>query len=95
MIDVKRRKFLAWRIRAKPHGEVRDVLYLMKCSPTLPNLAVMDKGYDSEPMHTSLRDIGVWSIVPSVSTAGEEDTANNSGIALIMPYIGSATWLKA
>ena len=65
MIDVKRRKFLAWRIRTKPQGEVRDVKYLMKCSPTLPNLAIMDKGYDSEPMHSSLRDLGVWSIAPT------------------------------
>lgn len=65
MIDVKRRKFLAWRIRATPRGEKCDVLYLMKQSPTLPDLALMDKGFDSEPLHTSLRDMGVWSVAPT------------------------------
>ncbi|HLC84363.1 MAG TPA: transposase [Candidatus Nanoarchaeia archaeon] len=65
MIDVKRRKFLAWRIRAKPRGEKCDVPYLIRHSPVLPELILMDKGFDSEPLHTYLRDIGVWSVAPT------------------------------
>jgi hypothetical protein len=64
MIDVKRRKFLSWRIRALPKGEKRDVPYILRHSPVLPELILMDKGFDSEPLHTLLRDAGVWSIAP-------------------------------
>lgn len=64
MIDVARRKFLSWRTRAKPRGEKCDVRYLVEHSPVLPQLVLMDKGFDSEPLHTYLRDCGVWSIAP-------------------------------
>ncbi len=64
MIDVKRRKFLAWRIRAVPKGEKCDVPYLLRKSPALPELALMDKGFDSEPLHEAMREKGVYSIAP-------------------------------
>lgn len=64
MIDVKHRKFLSWRIRAKPRGEKCDVPYLLKHSSVLPELVLMDKGFDSQPLHTYLRDKGVWSVAP-------------------------------
>lgn len=64
MIDVIRRKFLSWRIRATPRGEKCDVPYLIKHSPVLPELVIMDKGFDSNPLHTWLRDHGIWSIAP-------------------------------
>lgn len=64
LVDVARRKFLAWRIRAKPRGEKCDVLYLLEHSPTLPKGVVMDKGFDSNPLHTSIREKGVWSVAP-------------------------------
>jgi len=64
MIDVKRRKFLAWRIRARPRGEKCDVQYLLDHSPTKPNGILMDKGFDSNPLHTWLRDQGIWSVAP-------------------------------
>lgn len=64
MIDVIRRKFLSWRIRATPRGEKCDVPYLVRHSPVLPELVVMDKGFDSNPLHTWLRDNGIWSIAP-------------------------------
>jgi len=64
MIDIKRRKFLSWRIRAKPRGEKCDVPYLIRKSPALPELVLMDKGFDSNPLHTWLRDHGVWSVAP-------------------------------
>jgi len=64
MIDVKRRKFLAWRIRARPRGEKCDVQYLLDQSPTLPDGVLMDKGFDSNPLHASLRERGIWSVAP-------------------------------
>jgi len=64
MIDVKRRKFLSWRFRAKPRGEKCDVPYLIRHSPILPELILMDKGFDSQPLHEWLRDEGIWSVAP-------------------------------
>ena len=64
MVDVCRRKFLSWRIRARPRGEKCDVPYLIERSPVLPEGVLMDKGFDSEPLHTYLRDQGVWSVAP-------------------------------
>jgi len=65
MIDVKRRKFLSWRVRAKPKGEKCDVPYLIKKSPILPELVLMHKGFDSNPLHEWLREQGIWSIAPT------------------------------
>jgi len=64
LIDIARRKFLAWRIRAIPQGEKCDVLYLLEHSPTLPNGLLMDKNFDSNPLHTAIREKGVWSVAP-------------------------------
>jgi len=64
LVDVLRRKFLAWRFRATPRGEKCDVPYLIKKSPVLPALVLMDKGFDSNPLHAWLRDHGIWSIAP-------------------------------
>ena len=64
MIDVCRRKFLSWRIRAKPRGEKCDVPYLVKQSPVKPDGILLDKGFDSNPLHTLLREQGIWSIAP-------------------------------
>jgi hypothetical protein len=64
MVDVLRRKFLASRIRARPRGEKCDVPYLMRTSSTQVELVLMDKGFDSEPLHRWLRDQGTYSIAP-------------------------------
>lgn len=64
MIDVAQRKFLSWRTRATPRGEKCDVPYLLRKSPLLPNGILMDKGFDSNPLHTYLRDQGIWSVAP-------------------------------
>ena len=64
MIDVKLRKFLSWRFRAKPRGEKCDVPYLIRKSPTTPETVLMDKGFDSQPLHQWLRDEGIYSIAP-------------------------------
>ncbi len=64
MIDVEHRKFLSWRFRAKPRGEKCDVPYLVQHSPILPEGVLMDKGFDSNPLHAFLRKEGMWSIAP-------------------------------
>ena len=64
MIDVKRRKFLAWRVRATPRGEKCDVQYLLDCSSNIPDGILMDKGFDSNPLHAMLRERGIWSVAP-------------------------------
>jgi len=64
MVDVKRRKFLAWRTRAWPRGEKCDVHYLLDHASVLPNGLLLDKGFDSNPLHSSLRERGIWSIAP-------------------------------
>lgn len=64
MIDIVRRKFLSWRIRARPRGEKCDVPYLIRKSPCKINGVLLDKGFDSNPLHSYLRDKGIWSIAP-------------------------------
>jgi transposase len=64
LVDIPRRKFLSWRFRATPKGEKRDVPYLMRQTPVRPDLVLMDKGFDSEPLHQFLRESGVWSVAP-------------------------------
>jgi len=65
MIDVKRHKFLAWRVRAKPRGETRDVPYLFTHAATKPGGVLMDKGFDAEKIHEYCDNHGVWSIAPT------------------------------
>ena len=64
MVDVNRQVFLAWRIRAQPRGEKCDVPYLIGMTPTLPDGILMDKGFDSNPLHEYIRDCGIWSVAP-------------------------------
>jgi len=64
MVDVKQRKFLAWRFRAAPRGEKVDVPYLIRHSPIAPEIVLMDKGFDSNPLHTWLREQGIFSVAP-------------------------------
>ena len=64
MIDVVRRKFIAVRHHAKKSGEVPDVYYFLKQSPSEIELAVLDKLYDSEKLHRFLRERGTYSIIP-------------------------------
>lgn len=64
MIDVKRRKFLSWKIRARPRGEKCDVSYLIRHALPIPDWLLMDKGFDKESLHKYLRDCGIWSVAP-------------------------------
>ena len=64
MVDVERKKFLSWRFRAKPRGETLNVPYLLKHAPVKPELVLMDKGFDSNSVHSWFRDRGMWSVAP-------------------------------
>jgi len=64
MVDVKRRKFLSWRFRATPRGEKVDVPYLIRHCTITPDTILMDKGFDSNPLHAWLREQGIWSVAP-------------------------------
>ena len=64
MVNVEKRKFLSARIRAYPVHDVKDVPYLVKHSPILPEISIMDKGYDSNKVHAYFRDKGVCSVIP-------------------------------
>ena len=64
MIDVEKRKFLSCRIRAKIRGEKCDVPYLVRKSPCKLNGIILDKGFDSNPLHMFLREQGIWSVAP-------------------------------
>lgn len=65
MIDIDSRKILSARVRLRPAGDVKDVHGLIKRAHKPPWSVVMDKGYDSEPLHKWLDTHGVWSIAPT------------------------------
>jgi len=62
--DVKRRKFLSAKLRAKPRHDTQDVVYLLKHSPVLAETNLLDKGYDANWVHALFREQGVCSIIP-------------------------------
>ena len=64
LVDTDSRRVLAARVRLRPAGDVRDVHGLVQRSHTRPWSIVMDKGYDSEPLHEWLDSRGIWSISP-------------------------------
>jgi transposase len=64
MIDVEKRKFLAGCFFAKPHGEAKNVSRLHKQSPTVPEVLLMDKGFDAEYLHQWLNEHGTFSVAP-------------------------------
>jgi transposase len=64
LIDVNKRKFLSVRLRSKPRGEKCDVPGLIRKSPVKVELVLMDKGFDSNPLHDWLRNNNVWSVAP-------------------------------
>ena len=64
MVDAIRRKFIAVRHHATKCGEIPDAYYLLKLFPAKIDMALMDKLYDSEKLHTFLRERGTCSIIP-------------------------------
>lgn len=64
MVNIEKRKFLSARIRAYPVHDVKDVKYLVKNSCVIPDTTLMDKGYDSNKIHSFMRDNGICSVIP-------------------------------
>lgn len=57
LVDTRRKKVLAARIRVLPRGDPRDVPALIKqCAP---RILVADKGYDSEAVHEHCFERGI------------------------------------
>ena len=57
-------KILSLRLRQKYCHDIKDVKYLVKQLAQKPEIILMDKGYDSEPLHKYFRDQNIWSIAP-------------------------------
>lgn len=63
LVDTRRKKVLAARIRVLPVGDCRDVPALLKqCAP---RIVVADKGYDSEAVHEHCFEHGITSMIPA------------------------------
>lgn len=66
VIDTRRKKILALRVRAKPRHDTKDVKYLLKRIST-PKVLVGDKGYDAEWIHELAHEQGIITMIPSRS----------------------------
>ena len=64
LVDVGRRKFLAGNFYAKPYHEAQRIPYLHGRSPVIPDVLLMDKGFDAEWLHQWLHDNGTFSVAP-------------------------------
>ena len=57
-------KILSLRLRQKYCHDIKDTKYLVKQLPKNPKIVLMDKGYDSEPLHKYFAEQNIWSIAP-------------------------------
>jgi len=64
VIDTRRKKILALRLRAKPRHDTQDVRYLLK-RMQMPKILVADKGYDAEWVHELAHEQGIITMIPS------------------------------
>ena len=64
VIDTRRKKILALRLRAKPRHDTQDVCYLLKRISS-PKVLVADKGYDAEWVHELAHERGIITMIPS------------------------------
>ena len=64
-VAVKERKILSARLRAKPVHDNKEVPYLLKKSPCIAEINIMDKAYDSNKTHEIFRNKGKYSIIPA------------------------------
>ena len=64
LVDVKRRKFIAGSIYAKPHGEAKRIPTLHKQVPVEIEILLLDKGFDAEWLHQWLDENGTFSVAP-------------------------------
>ena len=64
LVDTRRKKILAVRLRAKRAHDIKDAKYLLKRTRQLPAKLVADKGYDAEWLHRYCDSIGIQAIIP-------------------------------
>lgn len=64
VVDTRRKKILALRLRAKPRHDTQDVKYLLK-RMRKPKILVADKGYDAEWIHALAHELGIITMIPS------------------------------
>lgn len=62
-VAVKERKVLSARLRAQPVHDNNEVSCLLKKSPCIAEVNLMDKAYDSNKTHALFRDRGKYSII--------------------------------
>jgi hypothetical protein len=63
LVDTRRKKVLAAKIRVLPKGDCTDVPALLEqCAP---HIVVADKGYDSEAVHEHCFERGITSMIPA------------------------------
>ena len=64
MVDIQKRRFISGICFAKPHGEAKRVPILHQQSNIIPDVLLMDKGFDAEWLHQWLNKNGTFSIAP-------------------------------
>lgn len=64
VVDTRRKKILALRVRARPRHDTKDVKYLLK-RMAAPKILVADKGYDAEWIHELAHERGIITMIPS------------------------------
>lgn len=62
MVDTRRKRFAAAKIRVKPRHDSVDAPRLIRIST--PSIVVADKGYDSEAIHAVAHDVGGIALIP-------------------------------
>ncbi len=64
VVDTRRKKILALRLRAKPRHDTQDIKYLLR-RMRMPKIFVADKGYDAEWIHALAHERGIITMIPS------------------------------
>lgn len=64
MVDVEQRKFISGVFFAKPYHEAQRVPALFNLSPIIPEIVLMDKGFDAEWLHRWLFEHGSFAVIP-------------------------------
>lgn len=65
VVDTKRKKILALRLRSKPAHDVKDFRHVLNRISANPRILVADKGYDSETIHEFCYNKGIISMIPA------------------------------
>lgn len=60
--DLKSKKFIALRVRAKPRRDIKDINYLLKQDNSMKNL-FGDSAYDAEFLHEKCFENGIQTII--------------------------------